>query len=347
MAQDSGTGISHIYVGGYTAVMQGEAVGVHSLAMASSDGDHVELNEQDPIPLDSPSYLIRHPDQPVLYAVSEGSPGQVSALRIGADGALTLMGTVPSGDDGGCHLCLDPSRRFVVVAHYGAGSVSTITINDDGSLGEVADLMTFTGSGPDPDRQDAPHAHQVVCDGDVILVPDLGTDQVHVVAVNDVGRIGRHADPVALPAGTGPRHLVIVDDHLVVACELSAELWIAPRVAGGWGEGVTIPCSESEAVDRTYPSAVVADGDQIFLANRGSDTIACFTLDPDAHILTPGAEFPTCGAWPRDLVLSERHVWVANQGDSVISVFDRTGDLQSPRFDFQVPCPSPACIVLT
>lgn len=347
MTEDMSTGIGHVYVGGYTSEMGGQAVGISSLSVTISSDEHVELQELEPIPLSSPSYLIRHPDRPLLYAISEGSPGQVSALTIADDGRLTLLNTVPSGDDGGCHLCIDPSGAFVVVAHYGSGSVAALGINDDGSLSEAADLMSFTGSGPDADRQDAPHAHQVVRDGDLILVTDLGTDQIQVLTVDERGKIHQYADPIQLPAGSGPRHLVIVDDHLVVACELSATLWVAPRTGRGWGSGVTLPCSESESTERIYPSAIVADGERIFVANRGSDTVAVFSLDPAAHILTQVAEFDTAGSWPRDLVLSDNHAWVANQTSDVISVFDRTGDLREPRLDFQVPSAAPACLVLT
>ncbi|MBM7800299.1 6-phosphogluconolactonase (cycloisomerase 2 family) [Microlunatus panaciterrae] len=341
------TQVSHIYIGGYTSEMDGESAGIHSLAVSTTSDDQVELLELDPTPLVSPTYLVRHPSQPWLYAVSEGNPGQVSSLRIDETGALSLLSTVGSGDDGGCHLCLDPTGRFVVVAHYTSGSVATLAVGADGSLGEVSDLMRFTGSGPDPERQEAAHAHQVVCDGDTILVPDLGSDQVHVIRVDEHGMISTAGEPVRLPAGSGPRHLVVVDDHLVVACELSAELWVAPRRDGGWGPGRAVPSSAAETTARIYPSAVVADGRQVFVANRGSDTVAVFALDPAARTLTPVGEFGTAGQWPRDLVLSPNHAWVANQANHVISVFDRTGDLADPRLDFQIPSPSPACIVLT
>jgi 6-phosphogluconolactonase (cycloisomerase 2 family) len=70
-----------------------------------------------------------------------------------------------------------------------------------------------------------------------------------------------------------------------------------------------------------------------------------FRLDRAAGRLDPVAEFGCGGAGPRDLALGPGQLWVANQADDVLSVFDRTS-LPPTAPPLQVPAPTPTCVVL-
>lgn len=84
----SAPGISQLIVGAYTAPMGG-GLGVSAFTAAASDADTVELVAGRPVPLESPSYLIRHPTLPWIYAITESGPTTVVALRLDPDGTLT------------------------------------------------------------------------------------------------------------------------------------------------------------------------------------------------------------------------------------------------------------------
>lgn len=337
-----------ILVGGYTGEMGGGAPGLTLFAPADdpSPSEAVTYRQLSAIGLESPTYLIRHPEHPWVYAVHETSPGRVSAVRYDHEG-LHLINTVDSGGDGGCHLCFDPSGEFVVVAHYTSGSVASFRIEDNGALSERIGLLEFSGSGPDTDRQDASHAHQVVPVGGSILVPDLGADAVHIVRVDDDGALAPAADSIPLPAGSGPRHLVLAGRHLVVACELSATLWVGALDAEVGAAGTTVPSSGRQVEDRIYPSALAQYGDQIVVANRGADSIAVFTLDAygTPH---PLVELDSGGTWPRDLTVDGDQIWIANQSSNNITVI-RPATVSADPADWQtvlqLPTPSPACVV--
>lgn len=330
-----------VLVGGYTVEMGGHAIGITTLD-ARADGGWVEPST---LRVASPSYLVIHPQQPWVFAVSEGSPSRLTSARVAADGSLTLLASVATGGDFGCHLALTPDAAHVVVAHYGSGSVASFAIGPDGGLSERRDLWQFSGSGTDPERQEGPHAHQVVFDGDVLLVADLGTDRVHRLQIARDGTFTDAGAAVELPPGTGPRHLVIVGgDHLLVAGELSAEVWLGVRTPTGWRHAQTVPASIAELDDRIAPSAIRADGDTVFVANRTAGTIAVFGLDRAAHHLTRVLEFSCGGPGPRDLVLHGSQLWVANQTTDVVSVFERNA-WGAPRWASEISSPSPACIV--
>ncbi|GAB3929814.1 hypothetical protein GCM10027613_49680 [Microlunatus endophyticus] len=186
-----------IFIGGYTTEMGGGAAGLSRLSGADPSTEPATLG------LHSPTFVIKHPSEPWLYAINETTPGSVSAV-LSDDNGLHLINTVESGGDGGCHLCFDHTGNFVVVAHYTSGSIASFRIEDNGALSERIGLLQFSGSGPDPERQDAAHAHEVVSVGSSILVPDLGTDSVHIVRIDGDGNLTPATDSITLPPGSGP-----------------------------------------------------------------------------------------------------------------------------------------------
>jgi 6-phosphogluconolactonase (cycloisomerase 2 family) len=345
VASTSKPSIQHVLIGGFTADADGRALGIRALRNTARGSGKLDLDEQTPLPLRSPTYLIGHPAGPWVYEVSETSPAQVHGIGVGDDGELTLLGSLATGGDGACHLCLTRDGRFLIVANYSSGSVATFAVREDGTLSERVDLVEFSGSGPDPERQEGSHAHQAVVDGDQLLVCDLGADVVRRITIEpEDGVLGETLDPIELPAGSGPRHLVVVDDFLVVACELSAELWFARRTEDGWEHVRTVPTSTSGAA-LVQPSAIVAAGNRLFVANRGADTIAVFDIEPGSEWLIRITEFDCGGSWPRDLTLREGLLWVSNQHSDTVSVFE-ISPLPPDGPVTQLSSPSPACVLL-
>lgn len=332
----------YIFIGGYTNEMGGAAAGLSRLDGSDPSGEPATIS------LQSPTYVIKHPHEPWLYAINETSPGTVSALRFD-DNGLHLINTVESGGDGGCHLCFDHTGNFVIVAHYTSGSIASFKIEVNGALSERIGLLQFAGSGPDPDRQDAAHAHEVVSVGSSILVPDLGTDSVHIVRIDDDGDLEPATDSITLPPGSGPRHLVLSGQYLVVACELSATLWVGALDAQVGSEGISVPTSAREVDQRIYPSAIAQYGDQIVVANRGADSLSFFTLDAEGtpH---PLVEIDSGGAWPRDLTVDDDQLWVANQVGNTVTVIKPTAVTADPSAWVtvqQIATPSPAVVIPT
>lgn len=68
--------------------------------------------------------------------------------------------------------------------------------------------FTLEEPGPNPDRQEAPHPHQVVLDptGAFVVVPDLGADLVRVFAVGE-GASLLEGEALGVEPGSGPRHV--------------------------------------------------------------------------------------------------------------------------------------------
>ncbi len=126
------------------------------------------------------SALARHPRLPVVYgAAGTSSTGTVLAWTVGEKEASLLSSVLVSGTEP-CHLAVDPDGGWLAVANYASSSVAVWDLADDGSIVHREQLLELSGTGSDPDRQEASHPHQVVLDGHVAYVPDLGADLIRV-----------------------------------------------------------------------------------------------------------------------------------------------------------------------
>ena len=345
MSASAAPAIRQLLIGGYTAESGGTATGVRALLNVAGGDGKLSLSERPPLSLPSPSYLIGHPEGPWVFAVSETSPSTLSSLETDWEGNLRLISTVPSGGEGGCHLALSHDGRFVLVAHYGSGSIASFAIKEDGALSERIDLLEFSGSGPDSERQSSAHAHQIVVDGEELLVCDLGSDEIHRVRFDPAsGSFAGQEDSIALPPGSGPRHLVLVDDFVTVACELSGELWFARRTDDGWDHIRTVSTSAAEG-DVVQPSGITVLDDRVFVANRGVDTISVFDVERATGWLTRVTEFPCGGEWPRDLTIRDGWLWISNERSNDITVFG-VSPLPPEVPATVIPSPSPTCLLL-
>jgi 6-phosphogluconolactonase len=284
----------------------------------------------------NPSFLAVHPAGNHLFAVSEtglssdGAHGAVHAFRIEREQGLfdlVPLNQRSTGGDHPCHLHIDAGGHWLAVSNYGSGDVAVFPIEPDGRLGEMAASARHSGSGPRPDRQEAPHAHSAIfaADGRFLLVADLGIDQIVVYAfVAADGSLVRHGD-VATSPGAGPRHMVFHPDgsHLMVVNELDStvSLYRYDARAGSLSELQTFSTVPTDVSQNTAADIQISPlGRHIYVSNRGHNTVAVFAFDPE-HGLNRTAVRSSGGEWPRGLGLAPggRHLVAANRySDDVV-----------------------------
>lgn len=343
MSIDTGTGRT-LWIGSYTGEMGlGEGVVLMCEERASKDTsrpmDGTSRTRTAPVDAPSPSWLVDVGTG--VVAVSEADPGLVT--WVGGDGTHASA-PVPTGSGWPCHAAAvrhghgvtdSPATTnddgaegpsLLAVAHYGSGRVTLLGL-EDGRPGDLVATVDLGGLplGPQSDRQDGAHPHQVVLDPDdpagaVLLVPDLGADVVHRISLRDTAT-GTRLEPLALPAGFGPRHLVLTDDLVLVVGELSSQVWVGRRddSPAGWAAVEVRPTlhsplrpeDSSDPEVGNLPSAIRLEGDVVAIGNRGADRVSLFRLDRSGGTLAPITEVPSHGEWPRDLLLDGDDVWVA------------------------------------
>ncbi len=337
-----------VHIGGYTAETGGRGEGIVAARRDPDSGALTPLGTVAVTP--APSFLARHPRLPVLYAVNEVADGTVSAFRIAADGALAALATRPTGGAEPCHLAVAADGGHLFVANYGGGSVTVFPLDGQGVPGERSDLVRHEGHGPDPERQEAAHAHMVNPGRDgSLLVVDLGTDSVYRYDLDAAtGRLLPRTPGVRTAAGAGPRHLARHPDGR--RCWLVGELdgsVVAYEVAGDGALHQRGRVEASERPGHVQPSeiAVGPGGRFLYVANRGVGTIAVFAVDGVLPVQV--AEVDTGGEWPRHFALGGSHLYVADERADMVRVFrvDPGTGVPTPVGE-PVVLPSPTCVLL-
>ena len=141
-----------VYVGTYTS---GRSEGIYVCGLDLSSGELRRINVVRGVV--NPSFLTVDPKMRFLYAVNEvkefegKASGAVSAFSIDERmGALKFVNQQPSAGSGPCHLTMDATRKFVLVANYDGGSVAVLPIRD-GALGAPIGMVQHRGASINPD----------------------------------------------------------------------------------------------------------------------------------------------------------------------------------------------------
>lgn len=288
----------------------------------------------------NPSYLAVDQNGRFLYAVQEMGAGDAAVFSYQIDpkrGELTYLNQ-QAASDAPCHVVLDPTQQFVLVANYSSGETAVYPRNEDGTLQPPSDVIQHQGSGSNASRQEGPHAHMICFrpHSNTFFVADLGLDAVLAYALEAGKAVPRPALRLDVPAGAGPRHLAFHPSgaFAFVLNELDSTLSFFEFTTDGvqrLGTRSTIP-DEFDGNTSCAAIRLSANGRFIYASNRGHDSIAVFSFDEVAKTLTAQGWQETFGKAPRDFCLSKngRFLLAANQDSHTLvrfSVDDKTGTL--------------------
>ena len=345
-----------LYVGTYTS---GKSEGIYIFKFKESTGELVHSNTVKGVI--EPSFLAIDGKGRFLYSVNEttefkGKPtGGLSAFSIDRNsGNLSLLNQQASLGGSPCHLIVDATARFVLVANYTGGNISVFPIRADGSLGEATETIQHHGSGPNKERQEGPHAHCVMLDQSnrYAFAVDLGLDKVLIYRFDtNNGKLTPGSQPWAqVKPGAGPRHFVFHPNgkFAYVINELDSTLtafrYDAARGALNLIDAVsTLPqgfSGTSYCADLHFSPS----GKFLYGSNRGHNSIVVFGVDGGTGKLTYVEHADTQGKTPRNFTIDStgRFLLVANQQtDTVVAlrIDPGTGRLKPTGHVAEVPTP--------
>lgn len=303
-----------------------------------------------------PSWVIVHPSGKFAYAANEaGKKSALTAFSIDAKSAkLTQLNQLPALGEDPCHLSFDKTGKYLLVANYSSGNVVVFPLLPDGKLGEHTALVQHHGSGPNKERQGAPHAHWIAASPDnrFVFVSDLGLDEILSYRFDAAkGTLTPNDPPFGkLAPGAGPRHAAFSPDgkFLYVVSELNSTVTaFAYDSAKGSLKDLQVVCTlpnDFHGRNDTAEITVHPSGKWLFASNRGHDTIAVFAVDPAEGTLLPAGEFPTGGKEPRHFAIDPtgRFLLAENQHSHSIAVFrvdPATGALTQLSIARGIPSP--------
>lgn len=323
------------YVGCYTA---GADEGIPSCLFDPVSGSFTLQDTCKKV--ENPSFLISDRFRQFVFAANETdnfggrTSGAVSVfMRDKKTGKLTFLNSQPSQGAHPCHLTLDRTEKFLLVANYTGGNASVFPLLGDGRIGEASDRVQHTGQGFNPSRQEAPHAHSVNMSPDnrFVFICDLGIDKIMVYRFDDKkGRLTPAETPFfQTAAGAGPRHFVFSKDGgmAFVVNELNSTItsFKYDSKNGKLSELQTLTTLPKDFTGENTCADIHIhpNGRFIYASNRGHDSIAVFAREKFSGNLNLVQNQPTLGKTPRNFAIhaSGRFLLAANQNSNSIHSF--------------------------
>lgn len=316
------------------------------------EGGQPRLGTPQPVG-DNPMFLASPVDSPDLIAVAhELERGLVSLHHVVAgseDAVLQPAGAAAStGLVAPCHLAATSAGDLLVAANYGAAQygagLSVHPMGDEG-VGEPILIVEYPGSGPVGGRQAASHVHQVTLDEDAdrAYVCDLGADAIHVHRLSDLAYGDSTYTNIQVTPGSGPRHLALDGDRVLVVGELDNTVWVFDANSGqpvAWAPTTRIPGSSASAL-------CLSPQGLLYVGNRGPNTVGVLRWDRDSDTLVFLGEYECGGNHPRDMALTVdgQYLIVANQWSNQLAVFDAEHERGVLEMISVLETPSPACVM--
>jgi len=294
----------------------------------------------------NPSFVVTDPTHRYLYAISDsemairGSNADQAANTISsftidpATGSLKFLNRVSSGGSDPMHLIVDNTGKILFVANYDSGSVASFAIRPDGSIGTMTSFNQHHGSSVDPQRQQGPHAHEVVVSPDnrYLFVPDLGLDRILIYRIDEAKRSFAPNNPayVAVKGGLGPRHFAFArgGKFAYAICEMGSSVvaFSYNRESGALAPIQTISTLPAgfSGEDDSAEIQIDKSGRFLYASNRGQNAITEFQIDQSTGKLTAVQNISTEGKTPRNFVIDPtgKYLLAANQDSNSIVLLE-------------------------
>lgn len=317
-----------LLIGTYTNSCDNKGIYVYDFD--SNTGDFVFKNATEKVI--NPSYLALSNDQKIVYSVNEnGAESTVSSFQFdSSSGKLTELNKQKAQGADPCYIINDDKN--VIVANYSGGNIAVFGKNTNGSLTEAKQVLQHNGKGIHP-RQGSAHVHMVYFSPDkkYVLSNDLGTDAVAIYEYhhNAGTEILKLKSTVAVPSGSGPRHLTFSNDGKFVYLlqELNGALSVFSFVNGQLHkiQETTILAKDYKGSFTGADIHISPDGKFLYASNRGeANTISIFKILKNGQ-LQPQSVVSSLGKGPRNFAIDPtgKFLLVAHQYSNDVIVFKR------------------------
>lgn len=343
-----------VFVGAYEGA--GKNAGIHSFYFNTETG--AMSKPELAIKTRYPGNLYVHPDGETLYSGSgdegifEGthflSSFKINGLK------LREMNKKSSGGFRPSHGAVDNKGKYLVVPNYRSDNIVAFNLNDDGSLGDMAShvgkpLKTESWRARPWDK---PHIALFSGNGRYVVVAEINRDRLMVYRFNDENGALEYHSEERTKKTSGPRHISFHPSYQYV---YSSDEESSTVTAFSWDEqgGMLKRLQTIKSIPYTLnndndPSHIEVDptGRFLYMANRGHNSIAMYSIDQNDGTLSFLGNFPLrAESWCFQIDPSGRWLLVANiSTDNVVSlkIDQNTGLLF--RSGHEIKIPTPACL---
>ncbi|WP_374951804.1 lactonase family protein [Mucilaginibacter sp.] len=342
-----------LVVGTYTS---GSSKGISVYRFYAETGKTAYLNKIDDV--SNPSYLCVSADNKFVYAVNEGTQGEVSAFKFDAkSGALTFINKVSTLGADPCFISIDKAQKSLFVANYSGGNICVLPINKDGSIAPAVQTIRDSGHAPNKERQEKAHVHTTVLSPDekYVMYTDLGTDKLNITRYK-AGKASplTPANPafVSVAPGAGPRHIDFSADKktMYLITEMGSSVIAYDYNDGKLKQKQSVSLLPDGFTGTTGAADihVAPNGKFLYASNRGdANDISVFAISPESGMLTFIERKPSQGLGPRNFAIDPTgsFLLVANQRSDTIHTYridKNTGKLTDAYYKIEIG--NPVCL---
>ncbi len=343
------------YVGSYTSPERnGRGNGINVYRVDARNGALRQIQHVGG--LENPSFLALNKAGTHLYSV-HGDRSEATSFTIDPQsGKLALLNRQSTGGYNPIHLAFDAGERFLVVSNYGSDSIAALPVQRDGSLGAYSTLTAVSAPlGPHRFEQKnvRPHHNPLDPQGRYFYLPCKGADCVIAYRLDRRRSVLVEACRIASRPGSGPRHIDFHPDrplaYVVNELDSTVTSYRQDRATGMLTPLQTVPSTPPDFTGYSTGAEIWVgrNGRNVYVSNRGHDSIGVFRIDPRNGTLSPRQWVPTQGGVPRYFGFgpSGRFLYVANQGTDTIVGYRVGTDGRLNRTGLRTKVGSPACIV--
>lgn len=319
------------YVGTYT---HGSSLGIHIFDI---DTKKWNMTERKVVPINNPSDVIVSTSGKYLYSISDQG---VQSFRILPDGDLEPMNGAWTGGMRGCYLDVDDEDRYLFVAGYHDGRVTMMKLNEDGTIGDVADGIFHKGIGVNmTDRSSMPHVTcvKVSPDQESVCAVDSGLDQIKNYRIDyENGKLVLE-DIIRCELDSGPRMIRFDNQgkYAYVLGEIENAVYVYEVASIKDAKDIYDPIQKISTIEEGEHQRAAAsgielspDGKHLFVSNAGINSVIIYDIDQETGLLTKICHCKSSGDYPKtiDVMPDNKHFVVLSHETDEIFVYNMNYD---------------------